>query len=108
MLQADEPLDYVIATGESHTVREFAEVAFSALGLDLERHLSVDPTLKRPQGQVANLVGDASAARDALGWHPTLAFEDLVKVMVDADVAALRGTTREDGPPDGGRSAQGA
>ena len=49
MLQADQPLDYVIATGESHTVRAFAEVAFSALGLDLERHLSVDPTLQRPQ-----------------------------------------------------------
>lgn len=89
MLQADEPADHVIATGHGHTVRAFAETAFSLVGLDLDRHLGVDPTLSRPKGQVANLIGDASAARARLGWSPSLEFDALVKMMVDADLAAL-------------------
>ena len=89
MLQADEPADFVVATGTAHTVREFAEVAFSAAGLDLERHLDVDSALIRAKGQVADLVGDASAARAALGWSPTITFDELVRSMVDADLAAL-------------------
>jgi GDPmannose 4,6-dehydratase len=91
MLQADEPADFVVATGRSHTVREFAEAAFSAAGLDLDRYLVLDSTLSRPKGQVADLVGDASAARAALGWSPTMTFDELVRSMVDADLAALSG-----------------
>ena len=109
MLKADEPSDYVIATGQAHTVRGFAETAFSHVGLDLERHLSVDPTLGRAKGQVANLIGDASAARERLGWSPTLTFEELVRLMVDADVAALSGEAKMRGNGrSGSRSAQGA
>ena len=89
MLQAEEPADFVIATGQAHTVRNFAEAAFSAVGLDLERHLVLDSTLSRVKGQVADLVGDASAAKTALGWSPTLTFDELVRSMVDSDLAAL-------------------
>ncbi|HSF61539.1 MAG TPA: GDP-mannose 4,6-dehydratase [Gaiellaceae bacterium] len=92
MLQADEPADFVVATGETHTVREFAEVAFSAVGVDLERHLVLDSSLSRTKGQVADLVGDASAARTALGWSPTVTFDELVRLMVDADLATLSGS----------------
>jgi GDPmannose 4,6-dehydratase len=90
MLQADEPADFVVATGQTHTVREFAETAFQAAGLELERHLVLDPSLTRARGQVADLVGDASAIRSALGWSPTAAFGELVRLMVDSDLAALR------------------
>jgi GDPmannose 4,6-dehydratase len=93
MLQADEPEDFVVATGRAHTVRQFAEAAFSAVGLELERHLTLDPALSRAKGQVADLVGDASAARAALGWSPSVTFDELVKSMVDADLAALSGGT---------------
>jgi GDPmannose 4,6-dehydratase len=93
MLQADEPADYVIATGQAHTVRAFAETAFSHVGLELDRHLSLDPSLSRAKGQVANLIGDASAARERLGWSSSVTFEELVTLMVDADVAALSGST---------------
>ena len=96
MLQEDEPADFVVATGKAHTVREFAEAAFSAAGLDLERHLTLDPALSRAKGQVADLVGDASAARSALGWLPTVTFEELVRSMVDADLAALSRTAAPD------------
>jgi len=89
MLQADEPSDYVIASGELHSVREFARLAFAAAGLEFEHYLSIDPDLLRSKGQVGNLVGDATAARNALGWSPTVAFDELVRTMVDADVAAL-------------------
>jgi GDPmannose 4,6-dehydratase len=94
MLQADEPADFVVATGQTHTVREFAEVAFSTAGLDLERHLTLDPALSRPKGQVADLIGDASAAGSALGWSPTVTFEELVRSMVDADLATLSSGTQ--------------
>jgi GDPmannose 4,6-dehydratase len=96
MLQEDEPADFVVATGKAHTVREFAEAAFSAAGLDLERHLTLDPALSRAKGQVADLVGDASAARSALGWSPTVTFEELVTSMVDADLAARSRTAAPD------------
>jgi GDPmannose 4,6-dehydratase len=96
MLQADEPADFVVATGNARTVREFAEVAFSAAGLDLERHLDLDSALIRAKGQVADLVGDASAARAALGWSPTVTFDELVRSMVDADLAALSGASATD------------
>ncbi|MFN8176572.1 MAG: GDP-mannose 4,6-dehydratase [bacterium] len=88
MLQQPEPDDFVIATGEAHTVREFAERAFAHVGLDARDHVVVDPALYRP-AEVEHLVGDASKARAKLGWRPETSFDDLVGTMVDADVAAL-------------------
>jgi len=89
MLQADEPADYVIASGELHSVREFATLAFAAADLEFEEHVAIDPDLIRSTGQVANLVGDATAARNGLGWSPTVGFSELVRTMVDADLAAV-------------------
>ena len=88
MLQIDEPTDFVIATGESHTVREFLEAAFDHAGLDWEPHVEIDPRYFRP-AEVGDLRGDASKARDLLGWEPHVRFDELVTLMVDADVAAL-------------------
>ena len=88
MLQRDTPGDYVIATGETHSVREFAELAFAAAGLDWREHVTVDPTLYRP-AEVDLLVGDASRARADLGWEPTVAFPELVRLMVEADLALV-------------------
>jgi GDPmannose 4,6-dehydratase len=88
MLQADEPSDFVIATGESHTVREFLEAAFDHVGLDWEPHVEIDPRYFRPS-EVDDLCGDATKARDVLGWEPSVGFDELVKIMVEADVAAL-------------------
>jgi GDPmannose 4,6-dehydratase len=88
-LQADEPDDYVIASGVGRTVREFAAAAFAAVDLDWREHVRVDPGLMRPP-EPAPLVGDASHARDRLGWAPERSFEDLVAEMVTADLAALR------------------
>jgi GDPmannose 4,6-dehydratase len=85
MLQQDEPDDYVIATGESHSVRELVEVAFGHAGLDWERHVTLDPAFLRP-AEVDHLIGDASKARQRLGWSPSIAFPGLVRMMVDADV----------------------
>ena len=87
MLQQDEPDDYVIATGEAHTVREFCEIAFARAGLDWEQYVRVDERYFRPS-EVDHLLGDATKARERLGWTPTLDFEDLVHRMVDADLAA--------------------
>jgi GDPmannose 4,6-dehydratase len=87
MLQADEPEDYVIATGQTHTVREFAELAFSQVGLDWEKYVKVDPNYFRPT-EVDLLLGDPSKAREKLGWEPEVTFEELVKIMVEADLAA--------------------
>ncbi|MCS6802439.1 MAG: GDP-mannose 4,6-dehydratase [Chloroflexota bacterium] len=89
MLQQDEPDDYVIATGETHSVREFAELAFSHVGLDYRDHVVIDERLMRP-AEVDLLVGDASKARRVLGWRPRTNFETLVRRMVDADLALLR------------------
>jgi len=90
MLQQPQPDDYVVATGEMHTVREFCEIAFGHLGLDWEKYVEVDPKLIRP-AEVDMLCGDASKANRVLGWKPTIDFEGLVKTMVDADVALLSG-----------------
>jgi GDPmannose 4,6-dehydratase len=84
MLQQPEPDDYVVATGETHSVRNFAELAFSEAGLDYRDHVATDPTLFRP-AEVNLLLGDASKARTKLGWTPGIAFESLVREMVDAD-----------------------
>jgi GDPmannose 4,6-dehydratase len=89
MLQQDEPDDYVIATGETHSVREFAELAFSHVGLDYRDHVVVDERFMRP-AEVDLLVGDASKARRVLGWQPRTNFEALVRRMVDADLALLQ------------------
>ncbi|TML54159.1 MAG: GDP-mannose 4,6-dehydratase [Actinobacteria bacterium] len=88
MLQQDEPSDYVIATGEPHSVREFAELAFGHAGLDWERHVVADPAFLRP-AEVDHLVGDASKARRELGWEPGTSFRELTQMMVDADLARL-------------------
>src|SRR5688572_9052352 len=88
MLQAAEPDDFVIATGESHSVREFLEAAFERAGLGWESHVEIDPRYFRPS-EVDDLRGDASKARERLGWEPRVRFEELVAIMVDADVAAL-------------------
>ena len=84
IVQQDESLDYVIATGELHTVRELVEVAFGHVGLDWRQHVRVDESLKRGQAELHRLVGDASAAREQLGWSPSVSFEELVALLVDA------------------------
>jgi GDPmannose 4,6-dehydratase len=88
MLQAEKPDDYVIATGETHTVREFCELAFGHVGLDWQKHVVIDPKFFRPT-EVDLLLGDASKARRALGWRPTTSYEQLVRLMVDADLRLL-------------------
>jgi GDPmannose 4,6-dehydratase len=88
MLQQDVPGDYAIGTGESHTVREFAEAAFAHAGLDWRDHVRIDPRYYRP-AEVAALCADASRARRELGWEPRTGFRDLVTMMVDADLEAL-------------------
>ncbi len=88
MLQQDVPDDYVIATGESHSVREFAQLAFDHVGLDWEKYVEVDKRYYRP-AEVDHLRGDASKAKRVLGWEPKTRFEELVRLMVDADVQLL-------------------
>ncbi|MEM9351435.1 MAG: GDP-mannose 4,6-dehydratase [Planctomycetota bacterium] len=111
MLQVDEPQDYVVATGETHTVREFCELAFARVGMPIEWKgegleetgvgpdgrtlIRIDPRYFRP-AEVDLLLGDASKAKRLLGWEPKVSFRGLVELMVDADVAALQGA------PDGG------
>jgi GDPmannose 4,6-dehydratase len=88
MLQADEGDDFVVATGQAHTVREFLERAFHHVGLEWEPHVEIDPRYFRPS-EVDVLLGDPSKAREKLGWEPRVGFEELVRIMVDADMAAL-------------------
>jgi GDPmannose 4,6-dehydratase len=88
ILQQDEPQDFVIATGEAHTVREFCEIAFDHAGLDWERHVEIDPRYFRPT-EVDYLLGDASKAKQVLGWEPRTTFEQLTRLMVDEDVQLL-------------------
>ena len=88
MLQQPEPRDYVIGTGETHTVREFVELAFAHLGLDWQKHVVTDPKFVRP-AEVDLLISDPRRAREELGWRPVVTFPDLVKMMVDADVALV-------------------
>ena len=85
MLQRDEPDDYVVATGESHSVKDFLEAAFTQVGLDYRKYLVIDEKLYRPS-EVYILTGDASKAREKLNWFPTASFEDLVKEMVEGDL----------------------
>jgi GDPmannose 4,6-dehydratase len=86
MLQQPTPDDYVIATGETHAVRELCEIAFARVGLDWEKHVVVDPKLVRP-AEVDLLQGDAAKAKRVLGWQPRVSFRQLVEMMVDADMA---------------------
>ena len=91
MLQQPTPDDYVIATGETHSVREFLETAFSYAGLEWERYVKIDPRYYRPT-EVDLLLGDATKARTRLGWAPSVDFKQLVALMVDADVRAIEST----------------
>ena len=88
MLQLDEPRDFVVATGETHAVRELVELAFDYVGLDWEQYVKIDERFYRP-AEVDLLIGDPSQARAAIGWEPRTPFSDLVKMMVDADLALL-------------------
>ena len=96
MLQQDEPDDFVVCTGETHSVREFCELAFSRLGLDWQDYVVVDEAFLRP-AEVDLLVGDSSKAAERLGWKPQTGFADLVAMMVDADLALLEGAPRPPG-----------
>jgi GDPmannose 4,6-dehydratase len=100
MLQQDEPEDFVIATGETHTVREFLELAFDHAELDWKKYVEIDPRYLRPT-EVDMLLGDATKAKDKLGWTPRVKLPELVRMMVDSDMSACRremyGTTSE--PP---------
>ena len=91
MLQQDHPDDYLVATGETHSVREFCQVAFGHVGLDWEKYVVVDPKFYRP-AEVDLLVGDPSKARRLLGWEPSVTFQELVRIMTDADLAGLQQT----------------
>lgn len=88
MLQQDEPGDYVIGTGEAHSVREFLDEAFGYVGLNWQDYVKIDPRYFRPT-EVDYLLADASAAREKLGWQPKICFRDLVRIMVDADLELL-------------------
>jgi GDPmannose 4,6-dehydratase len=88
MLQQDAPEDFVIATGEAHSVRQLVHVAFEHVGLDPDRHIRIDPRYLRP-AEVEHLIGDSSKARRQLGWEPRTSFEEMVRLMVDADLEML-------------------
>jgi GDPmannose 4,6-dehydratase len=89
MLQQDEPSDYVVATGETHSVREFARLAFEHVDLDWEKYVETDPALHRP-AEVDQLIGDPSRAKSILGWKPEVDFPGLVRMMVDSDLERVR------------------
>jgi GDPmannose 4,6-dehydratase len=89
MLQQAEPDDYVVATGETHSVRELVDVAFGCVGLDWQKHVIVDPALYRP-AEVDLLVGDPGKAKRLLGWEPQVTFQELVREMVYADLDRLQ------------------
>ncbi len=90
MLRRDEPQDYVIATGAAHSVRDCVEIAFDQAGIDIAEHVTIDESLKRP-AEVDHLVGDPSKAKRELGWEPRTSFEELIRLMVDADYRLLSG-----------------
>jgi GDPmannose 4,6-dehydratase len=94
MLQADEPDDYVIATGEARTVRDFAEAAFAAVGLDWREHVRTDESLGRGAADARVLLGDPAKAHERLGWHSELSFDELVRLMVESDLAELGARSR--------------
>jgi GDPmannose 4,6-dehydratase len=89
MLQQDQPDDFVVATGKTHSVRELVEIAFGHVGRNWKDHVVIDPALVRP-AEVDLLLGDAAKARRVLGWEPTTSFAQLVRLMVDADIALLQ------------------
>jgi GDPmannose 4,6-dehydratase len=88
MLQQPEPDDYVVATGETHSVREFLELAFDHVKLDWKKYVEIDPQFYRP-AEVDQLIGNAEKARKKLGWTPRIKFAELVRLMVEADVKML-------------------
>jgi len=89
MLQQDTPDDFVVATGATHSVQELVEIAFDHVGRKWQDHVAIDPALVRP-AEVDLLLGDADKARRVLGWEPKTSFEELVRLMVDADVALVQ------------------
>jgi GDPmannose 4,6-dehydratase len=89
MLQQDEPGDYVVATGETHPVRELCQIAFDQVGLNWEDHVEIDPQFMRP-AEVDLLIGDPAKAREKLGWKPQVGFDELIRMMVDSDLEALK------------------
>ena len=89
MLQRPEPTDYVVATGLAHSVRDLCRIAFEHLGLDYEKYVVIDERLYRP-AEVDHLLGNSAKARAELGWEPKIEFEELVRMMVDADVVRLK------------------
>jgi GDPmannose 4,6-dehydratase len=89
MLQQDKPDDYVVATGEAHSVQELVEVAFAHVGLDWEKHVGIDPRYLRP-AEVDHLIGNPARAKQELGWEPTVTFKQLVTMMVDADMKRIK------------------
>jgi GDPmannose 4,6-dehydratase len=100
MLQADEPDDYVIATGEEHSVQDCVDIAFAHTGLEAGEYVKTDPEFLRP-AEVDHLVGNASKAREKLGWEPRVSFRELVEMMVDADLERLSNEAghRQSGEP---------
>jgi GDPmannose 4,6-dehydratase len=92
MLQQEEPNDYVVASGESHSVRELVQCAFAYVGLAWQEHVRVDPALERGPAELHRLVGDPAKARARLGWEPAVSFRELVHLLVDADIERLRAT----------------
>jgi GDPmannose 4,6-dehydratase len=90
MLQADEPDDYVVATGEAHSVEEFVAAAFEHVGLDWREHVRHDESLSRGSADSPELVGDPTKIRERLGWEPEVRFGELVRRLVDADLEDLR------------------
>jgi GDPmannose 4,6-dehydratase len=89
MMQQDTPDDFVVSSGEMHTVRDACEAAFGYAGLDMDKYVKVDPKFYRP-AEVDKLLGDASKARRVLGWKPEVSFRELIEMMVDADLARLQ------------------
>ncbi len=96
MVQQPEPDDYVVATGDLHSVGDLLEVAFQRVGLDWREYVQIDEALRRGQAELYDLVGDASKAKRRLGWEPTVSFEELVQLMVDTERARLGGVTSSD------------
>ena len=90
MLQQDEPADYVVATGESHSVQDLVALAFARVGLDWRNHVRSDPSLRRGTAELHHLVGDPSRTRERLGWQPSVDFDGLVALLVDAELDRLR------------------
>jgi GDPmannose 4,6-dehydratase len=93
MLQQETPEDFVVATNETHTVRELVEIAFARVGLDYQKHVVIDPAFVRP-AEVDLLIGKYDKAREKLGWEPTVRFKQLVEMMVDADLERVKAGTR--------------